>query len=87
MEPGMSSGVHHHGDSESGIYVIRGHARFRFGSELQEAFEAQAGDFVYVPPRVIHQEANLRPDEPVEMVVVRDRQENVVVEVGLGSSP
>jgi uncharacterized RmlC-like cupin family protein len=81
MAPGLVSGVHHHGDSESGIFVIQGQARFQFGPGLKETFDAEAGDFVYVPPHAIHQEANRRTDAPVEMVVVRDRQENIVVAV------
>ncbi|MGQ0796260.1 MAG: cupin domain-containing protein [Methanobacteriota archaeon] len=81
VAPGVASGVHHHGDSESGIYVIRGRLRFRFGARLGETFVAEAGDFIYVPPHAVHQETNLSPEEPAETVVVRDRQENVVVAV------
>lgn len=81
MSPGLTSGAHHHGDSETGIYMIRGSARFRFGEGLRETVEAHAGDFVFVPPHAIHQEINLSGTEPAEMVVVRDRQKNVVVPV------
>ncbi len=83
MAPGSRSGPHHHGDCESAIYIVRGRARFRFGPRLEEAVEAGPGDFVYVPPRLVHQEINLSQDEAIEMVVVRDSQENVVVNVEL----
>lgn len=81
MEPGARSGAHHHGDCESAIYIVRGRARFRFGPRLEGTVEAGPGDFVYVPPRVVHQEINLRDSERIEMIVSRDRQENVVVNV------
>lgn len=81
MAPGMESGAHHHGPVESGIYIISGRARFRFGDKLEQQVEAAAGDFIYVPPQVIHQEINADGHAPVEMIVVRDGQENVVVNV------
>ena len=31
MAPGARSGAHHHGEAESAIYMIKGHARFRYG--------------------------------------------------------
>jgi uncharacterized RmlC-like cupin family protein len=83
MEPGARSGAHHHGDSESVIYMIRGRARFPFGDRLQEVVEAGPGDFVYVPPRVVHQEINASESESIEMIVTRDSHENVVVNVDL----
>ena len=81
MAPGAKSGVHHHGPVESSIYVISGRARFRFGDKLERDVEAGPGDFVYVPPQAVHQEINLDPNAPVEMIVARDGQENVVVNV------
>jgi uncharacterized RmlC-like cupin family protein len=81
MAPGMTSGVHHHGPVESGIYIIAGRARFRFGAKLEHEVEVGPGDFVYVPPEAVHQELNLDPNAPVEMIVARDGQENIVVNV------
>jgi uncharacterized RmlC-like cupin family protein len=81
MAPGAKSGAHHHGPVESSIYVISGRARFRFGPKLQQEVEAGPGDFIYVPPEAIHQELNLDPSAPVEMIVARDGQENVVINV------
>jgi len=81
MAPGAKSGVHHHGPVESSIYVISGRARFRFGAKLEREVEVGPGDFVYVPPEAIHQELNLDPNAPVEMIVARDGQENVVINV------
>jgi uncharacterized RmlC-like cupin family protein len=81
MAPGATSGVHHHGPVESSIYVIAGRARFRFGAKLEHEVEVGPGDFVYVPPEAVHQELNLDPNAPVEMIVARDGQENIVVNV------
>jgi uncharacterized RmlC-like cupin family protein len=81
MAPGMTSGAHHHGPVESSIYVISGRARFRFGEKLEQQVDVGPGDFVYVPPQAIHQEINVDDAAPVEMIVARDGQENVVVNV------
>ncbi len=78
---GVRSGPHHHGELESVIYVISGNARFRFGDNLEHTVEATAGDFVFVPPYLVHQEINASADAAVDMVVARSSQENVVVNV------
>ena len=83
MGPGIRSGAHHHGNVESGIYIIRGRARLRFGPALEQSIDAGPGDFVYVPPEAVHQEINLDDAEPIEMIVARNAQENVVVNVEL----
>jgi uncharacterized RmlC-like cupin family protein len=68
------SAVHHHGEAESGIYIIAGNARFYTGDQLDQAFDAHAGDFVWVPPHVVHVEMNASHSEPVRMVVSRSTQ-------------
>ncbi len=81
MRPKSHSGAHHHGDSESAIYVLSGRARFRFGPNLEKSVEVEAGDFIYVPPFTLHQEVNPSDSEPAEMVVARADNNNVVVNV------
>ncbi len=81
MAPGEAGGPHHHGHVESAIYIISGRAQFRFGDRLEKTAEAGPGDFIYVPPQVVHQELNADGDTPVVMIVARDGQENVVVNV------
>jgi uncharacterized RmlC-like cupin family protein len=83
MAPGAKSGAHHHGPVESAIYIISGRARFRFGPRLEHTAEAGPGDFVFVPPHAVHQEINADADAPIEMIVARGGQENVVVNVEL----
>jgi uncharacterized RmlC-like cupin family protein len=83
MDHGVRSGPHHHGHTESVIYVIAGSARFRFGERLENTVDAQAGDFVFVPPYLVHQEINPSEDAGIDMIVSRSSQENVVVNVEL----
>lgn len=79
LAPGMRSAHHHHGASESAIYIISGQARFLTGDRLEHSHDALAGDFVWVPPHVGHVEMNLSDTEPVVMVVARSTQEAIVV--------
>lgn len=81
MAPGARSGAHHHGDCESVIYVLSGRIHFRFGARLEESAEAGPGDFIYVPPEVVHQEINASESEAIDSIVVRSSQENLVVNV------
>jgi uncharacterized RmlC-like cupin family protein len=81
LEPGGKTGVHHHGESETAIYVMSGVTRWWVGDRLDEVREASAGDFVFIPPNVVHWEQNASDTEPVEMVVARSTQEAIVVAV------
>jgi len=74
LGPGLVSAVHHHGEAESGIYIISGDARFYSGDRLEQAQEAHTGDFVWVPPHLVHVEMNASQTEPVRMVVARSTQ-------------
>ena len=78
---GFASGAHHHGDVESAIYVVSGRLRMRWGDRLEHGADAGAGDFIFVPARVVHQEVNASKTEPVVAIVARGGQENVVVNV------
>ncbi len=77
------TGAHHHGALESVIYVVRGHARMRWGDRLEYVAEASPGDFIYVPPYVPHQEINASSDETLECVLVRSDNEAVVVNLDI----
>jgi uncharacterized RmlC-like cupin family protein len=58
IDANAKTGAHHHGDLESVIFVVSGIARLRWGERLEFLAEANAGDFIYVPPYVPHQEIN-----------------------------
>lgn len=68
-ESGMVSGWHHHGEYESHIYVMSGGLRIESGPGGRDVVEAQPGDFVFVPPHVVHREGNPTPDEAALIVV------------------
>jgi len=72
------TGAHHHGDLESVIYVLSGVARMRWGERLEFVAEAEAGDFIYVPPYVPHQEINARDDLQLHCVLARSGQQGLV---------
>jgi uncharacterized RmlC-like cupin family protein len=83
LPAGVNSGDHHHGDSETGIYVVSGHPVFVFrdpdSAELVR-LEAKPGDYIWVPPHVRHREEN--PDQAEAVVVIaRSTQEAIVVNV------
>jgi uncharacterized RmlC-like cupin family protein len=80
VAPGMVSGDHHHGEAETGIYVVSGHPVFVFLEQGRERrIETQAGDYVYVPPYVPHREENPSDTEEAIVVLVRSTQEGIVV--------
>ena len=84
VSAGASSGDHHHGESETGIYVVSGHPVFVFrdaGSGEITRLETSPGDYVWVPPHVPHREENPSPDTEAVVVIARSTQEAIVVNV------
>jgi uncharacterized RmlC-like cupin family protein len=84
MPPGTNSGNHHHGDSETGIYVVAGTPAFVCRDPATEELirlETQPGDYVWVPPHIPHREENLSADTAAVIVVARSTQEAIVVNV------
>lgn len=71
MAPGAVCGAHHHGDTETTIFIIEGSARFFVGPDLRSSLDAGTGDFVWVPPGEVHVEMNRSSTSPLRMVVVR----------------
>jgi uncharacterized RmlC-like cupin family protein len=83
IEPKARTGAHHHGDLESVIYVVSGLARMRWGERLEYVAEAEAGDFIYVPPYVPHQEINASDDLQLRCVLARNGQKGLVVNLDI----
>ena len=84
VHPGASSGDHHHGESETGIYVVSGHPVFVFRDPASgeiTRLETSPGDYVWVPPHVPHREENPSPDTEAVVVIARSTQEAIVVNV------
>ncbi|MGH3435647.1 MAG: cupin domain-containing protein [Sciscionella sp.] len=81
-----SSGNHHHGDSETAIYVVSGHPEFVFaekssgGEEIVERrLKTSPGDYIFVPPFVPHREENPGPSDEAVVVIARSAQEAIVI--------
>ena len=83
IHAGAKTGAHHHGPLESVIYVVKGRARMRWGEQLQFSAEAGAGDFIYIPPYVPHQEINASNTEMLECVLCRSDGEAVAVNLDI----
>jgi uncharacterized RmlC-like cupin family protein len=82
---GVSSGNHHHGDSETAIYVVSGHPVFVFAKDGEEIrLTPEPGDYIFVPPWTPHREENPGSDEAV-VVLARSSQEAIVVNLPPGS--
>jgi uncharacterized RmlC-like cupin family protein len=78
--PGERTRIHHHGDCETSIYILSGIARYTWGpSGLEHAFDASAGDFIYIPAGEIHVEANASATEPLVVVLTRNCADSHVV--------
>ncbi|GAA5226693.1 cupin domain-containing protein [Paeniglutamicibacter antarcticus] len=76
--PGYRSLPHHHGEAETGGYVLRGHGRIYFGENYAHHLDMAAGDWVFVPPFMPHVEANMSITEELVWLTART-PENIVV--------
>lgn len=80
VRPGQKSSDHHHGEADSGIYVVSGHPRFVFLVDDSEQYiDAAPGDFVYVPAWVPHREENPSDYEDAVVVLARSTPEEIVI--------
>jgi uncharacterized RmlC-like cupin family protein len=79
VAPRTASANHHHGESETAIYVASGHPVFVFAENGREVrLTPEPGDYVFVPPFTPHREENPGDDEAV-VVIARSSQEAIVV--------
>ncbi|WP_433194609.1 cupin domain-containing protein [Nocardia sp. CA-107356] len=77
-EPGYRSLPHHHGEAETGGYVLTGVARIYYGDDYQEYLDMSEGDFVFVPPYMPHIEVNMSTTEELVWLTCRT-PDNIVV--------
>ena len=85
--PGGRTEIHHHGECETSIYILAGHARFYSGEGLVDVLEADEGDFVYVPAYEIHVEENASDSDPLVVLLSRNCAGSVVHYVEGGPPP
>jgi uncharacterized RmlC-like cupin family protein len=76
---GLRSSAHIHTNCESALFVASGRGRFLVGSRLEQSFDVEAGDFLYIPPDAPHVVVN-DGDVDLFLVVARNAQEERVAE-------
>ena len=80
VSPDTASANHHHGESETAIYVRSGHPEFVFHDGVDEVrISTGPGDYIFIPPYLPHREENPDPDTQAEVVIARSTQEAVVI--------
>lgn len=77
-DAGFRSVPHHHGEAETGGYVLSGRARIYFGAKFEDYLDMSEGDWVFVPPFMPHIECNLDRNNPLTWMTTRT-PENIVV--------
>jgi uncharacterized RmlC-like cupin family protein len=58
VEPSAKTGIHHHGEQDTVIYVREGESCVRWGNFGEHSVTVGAGDFLHVPSWLPHQELN-----------------------------
>lgn len=79
VEPGARTGIHHHGEQETVVYVLEGESLVRWGQQGEFHATVKAGDFLHVPAWTPHMEINPSPDTPFRWIVVRSTPDPIVV--------
>ncbi len=79
VEPAAKTGIHHHGEQDTVVYVLDGEATVRWGASGEHSATVGAGDFLHVPSWLPHQELNPSNEHPFRWVVVRSTPEPIVV--------
>lgn len=75
IPPGARAEPHRHIGYETGIYVLEGTVRTRWGENLEHDVVSKAGEFLFVPPNVPHEAINLSATEPARAIVARNDPE------------
>lgn len=79
VEPRAQTGIHHHGEQHTVAYVLSGTSCVRWGDRGEFNATVHAGDFLFVPAWLPHQEINPSDSIPFEWIVVRSTPEPIVV--------
>jgi uncharacterized RmlC-like cupin family protein len=79
VEPSGKTGIHHHGEQDTVVYVLEGEACVRWGGSGEHTTTVNAGDFLHVPAWLPHQELNSSKEHLFRWVVVRSTPEPIVV--------
>jgi uncharacterized RmlC-like cupin family protein len=79
VEPSAKTGIHHHGEQDTVVYVLEGEACVRWGHLGEHSVTVSSGDFLHVPSWLPHQEINPSKERPFRWVVVRSTPIPIVV--------
>ena len=82
IPPGGKAQAHTHKGHESAIYLLQGRVETRYGENLEKRVVNVAGDFIFIPPDVLHQPVNLSDSEAAIAIVARNdghEQEHVIL--------
>jgi uncharacterized RmlC-like cupin family protein len=79
VEPGAQTGIHHHGEQETIVYVLEGLSYVRWGEHGEHEATVHAGEFLHVPAWLPHQEINPSKEKPFRWIVVRSTSTPIVV--------
>jgi uncharacterized RmlC-like cupin family protein len=79
VEPSAKTGIHHHGEQDTVVYVLEGEACVRWGDFGEHSTTIRAGDFLHVPSWLPHQEINPSKEHSFRWVVVRSTPEPIAV--------
>jgi uncharacterized RmlC-like cupin family protein len=79
VEPGARTGIHHHGQQHTIAYVLSGTCYVRWGARGEFDATAHAGEFLFVPAWLPHQEINPSHDVAFQWTVVRSTPEAIIV--------
>lgn len=79
VKPGARTGIHHHGGQETIAFVLSGVCKVRWGARGEYVATAKTGDFIHVPPFLLHMEINPSETDSFHWVVVRSTATPIVV--------
>lgn len=79
VQPAARTGIHHHGEQDTVVYVLEGESLVRWGDSGEQSATVRAGDFLHVPAWLPHQEINPSQTHPFRWVVVRSTSTPIVV--------
>ncbi|TLZ85291.1 MAG: cupin domain-containing protein [Methanobacteriota archaeon] len=68
LDPAAVSGWHHHGTHDLYGFLLSGRLRLEYGTTGSEAVTVSPGDFIHIPPGLVHRDVN--PDRARGLIVV-----------------
>jgi uncharacterized RmlC-like cupin family protein len=79
LESSAKTGIHHHGEQDTIVYVLAGEAFARWGNFGEHSITVGADDFQHVPSWLPDQELTPSRKNPFRCVVVRSTPEPIIV--------